>query len=274
MIEKNFDLWYHKSKEVMDMRGGKRPGAGRPKTVEGSKRHFLYSTEEEYAQAKKRMEWERKKANPQIFMDDEDYVFDCLANAVPGQPIFLDKLFKDCHGRIESVERYKELIEKTVTENPRLKIREYEPGIYYRTVQKRFGELSIDNRELFAIKYMKDDGWYTTGYDLLNKLGLATLIPAYGEIVSNSVKENTVDDLFKVKIYPAKYKITKENRLYFTGLDAISMMKYPCIDAEKPSELIKDFIVKNNLDIKKLQEFAYTFYDDNIKSNLALCIGA
>ena len=116
------------------MRGGKRPGAGRPKTIEGTRRHFLYSTEEEYAQAKKRLEWERKKADPKVFMDAEDYVFDCLASFVPGQPIFLDKLFEDCHGRIESVERYRELVEKIAEENPRLKIREHEPGIYYRRI--------------------------------------------------------------------------------------------------------------------------------------------
>ncbi|MBO6293652.1 MAG: hypothetical protein J6N51_15570 [Selenomonas sp.] len=255
------------------MRGGKRPGAGRPKAIEGTRRHFLYCTEEEYAQAKKRLEWEREKANPQIFMDDEDYVFDCLASFVPGQPIFLDKLFEDCHGRIESVERYRELVEKIAEENPRLKLRKYEEGIYYRTIQKRCRELRIDSRELFAIKYMKDDGWHTTGYDLLNKLGLVTLVPAYGEIVSNFVKENIVDEKFKVKIYPAKEEITAENRQYFTILDAVKMLKEPCIDADNPIKLIKDYIEKNKLEITKIREYANRSYDNETINNLSLCGG-
>ena len=255
------------------MRGGKRTGAGRPKKIEGLKRHFLYCTNEEFQKVKNRLEWNRKKMNPQYFMEAEDYVFDYLAEAVPGKPIFIENLVHGSNGRIETLETCREIIRKIAEENPGLKIRKYSPDIYYRTIRKRCGELRIDYRELFAIRFMKDDGWYTAGYDLLNKMGLSTLVPAYSEIVSNSVQEEIVDGILRVKIYPAKAKITKENRMYFTALEAISRLGAPCIDADNPIRIIKDFIIRKKLDSNCLEEIARKYFNQTTSDNLFLCEG-
>lgn len=254
------------------MRGGRRPGAGRPKTVQGARRHFLYSTEEEYEQAKKRLEWDRKKEKLNFKIEEEDYVFDCLANAVPGQPLFLETLFENCHGRIESKDRYKQIVDKLVKENPSLKIREYEQGIYYRVVRLCSTDSSIDIQDLIRVKYMKNDEWYPTGCYLLNTIGLTNTVPSFFEIISNSVDENTIDEKLKVKIFPAKIKITKDNRLYFTCLDAISMIDDSCVDAKDPLEIMRNFIKKKKLDFKILSEIALKYYDDSVCKNLFILI--
>ena len=76
-----------------------------------------------------------------------------------------------------------------------------------------------------------------------------------------------------VKIYPAKDIITSDNRQYFTILDAVRMLKEPCIDADNPVDLIKEYIKKNKLELNKIREFANRFYDKNTLDNLALCGG-
>ena len=65
-------------------------------------------------------------------------------------------------------------------------------------------------------------------------------------------------------------KITKENRLYFTVLDALRMIEDPCVDADHPIRLIEDYIRKQKLDPRKLEEFADRCHDASIHRAMAL----
>lgn len=254
------------------MRGGKRAGAGRPKQIEGAKRNFLYCTDLELEAAKKRLNWERARNKKDFFIDTEDYIFDILIGYPPGEPIFLHELYQNCTKDIASFEEYKNIVDKLIKENPNLKIHKYDNEIYFRTVNLCCLDMAINIQEVIRHKYMKDNGWYYTGYDLLNKIGLTTAMPKYTEIVSNSADMDVVDEDLKLKVYHPKTYITKENKAYFLLCNILEMLNNPCINAPNPNGIVIKFIRDNHILLENVYKIANKFYPGIVLDNLHLCL--
>lgn len=236
------------------------------------KRHYLHCTDDEYKTIEKRLTWERTKEDPNSFIDIEDYVFDTLANFPPGEPIFLDILFQKCNNRIKSVEEYRKIIDKLVKNNPNLKIRRYNHEVYYRTVNLTCLDMSINLQNIVPHKYMQDYGWYYTGYDLLNRIGLSAMMPKYTEIASNSVDKDITDDELMIKVYVPKTHITEENRLYLLINDVLEMIDNPCINSSNPYDIIRMFISDNRMCPETLYEIADKFYPEKVAEKLEICL--
>lgn len=236
------------------------------------KRHYLNCTDDEYEKIEKRLAWERTKENRNSFIDIEDYVFDTLANFPPGEPIFLDILFQKCNHRVKSIEEYRKIIDKLVKNNPNLKIKQYNHEIYYRTVNLTCLDMSIDLQDIVRHKYMQDNGWYYTGYDLLNRIGLSAMMPKYTEIASNSVDKDITDDEQMIKVYVPKTHITAENRLYLIVNDTLEVIDDPCVNSPDPYGIVRKFISDNNLRPETLYEIADKFYPEKVADKLKLCL--
>lgn len=119
---------------------------------------------------------------------------------------------------------------------------------------------------------MKDNGWYYTGYDLLNKIGLTTLMPKDTEIVSNSVDLDVVDEGLKLKVYRPKTYITEDNKAYFLLNDMLEMLNNPCINSPDPHGIVRKFISDNHLILENVYKIANKFYPRIALDNLHLCL--
>ena len=172
------------------MRGGKREGAGRPKKITNARRHFIYCDPEEYKFLKEQLEWKRTLESEK-YLGKTDYLLNIIIRITPMMPIIIEDLLKKYSGVFKDCNEICKLIEALQINNPDLLLRKYSEGIFYRTVKTVFGEMPMEDRMLLIGNYMPDNGWYTTGYDLLNKLGLCTLVPEYMEIASNVACKNS-----------------------------------------------------------------------------------
>lgn len=132
--------------------------------------------------------------------------------------------------------------------------------------------MSIDYQEIIRRKYMKDYGWYYVGYDLLNRIGLSTMMPRYMEIASNSVDKDITDDELVIKVYVPKTHITAENRLYLIVNDTLELIDEPCVNSPKPYGIVRKFISDNNLRAEPLYEIADKFYPEKVADKLKLCL--
>ncbi|SFW14614.1 hypothetical protein [Selenomonas ruminantium] len=132
--------------------------------------------------------------------------------------------------------------------------------------------MSIDYQEIIRQKYMKDYGWYYVGYDLLNRIGLSTMMPRYMEIASNSVDKDITDDELMIKVYVPKTHITAENRLYLIVNDTLELIDDPCVNSLNPYGIVRKFISDNNLRAETLYEIADKFYSEKVADKLKLCL--
>ena len=132
--------------------------------------------------------------------------------------------------------------------------------------------MSIDLQDIVRHKYMQDNGWYYTGYDLLNRIGLSAMMPKYTEIASNSVDKDITDDEQMIKVYVPKTHITAENRLYLIVNDTLEVIDDPCVNSPDPYGIVRKFISDNNLRPETLYEIADKFYPEKVADKLKLCL--
>jgi hypothetical protein len=118
---------------------------------------------------------------------------------------------------------------------------------------------------------MKDYGWYYVGYDLLNRIGLSTMMPKYMEIASNSVDTDITDNKLMIKVYVPKTHITEENRLYLLINDVLEMIDNPCINSSNPYGIVRKFISNNHMRLETLYEIANKFYPEKAVEKLKIC---
>lgn len=132
--------------------------------------------------------------------------------------------------------------------------------------------MTINIQEIIRHKYMKDNGWYYTGYDLLNKTGLSTLMPKYTEIVSNSADTDILDEELKLKVYHPKIYITEENKAYFLLCDMLEMLNNPCINSPNTHGIVRKIIRDNHIQLENVYKIANKFYPGIVLDNLHLCL--
>lgn len=140
-------------------------------------------------------------------------------------------------------------------------IERFQKGVYYRAKQTAFGK-ARPSEELMEAQLLTRRGdeiiGYETGFSLMNKIGLTTLVPAKREIATNAYRKN-VDDRFIIVKKPV-VTVNTENVRYLQFLDAIRDLPGAHVDAENPKALLHAFAEQNELDTVKTLKYARQHY--------------
>ena len=149
-------------------------------------------------------------------------------------------------------------------------LRNYQKGIYYRTVATPFGEIGINKDKLIRDRYMKADSGYYGGYSLMYQMGLTTQMPTYLTVVTNKAgKYSRKDNRLEIILSPPHTEITAENKEYLKVLDILDLMKKAPVDAENPYKTVLVYIRDNHLEFEKLLAYATLYYNQNTVNQLA-----
>lgn len=148
-------------------------------------------------------------------------------------------------------------------------IERYQKGVYYRAKQTVFGKArpSEDILEAQLLTHRGDEIiGYETGFSLMNKLGLTTLVPKKREIATNAYRKN-ISDRYTIVRRPV-ITVNAENFRYLQLLDVIKYLPDAPVDAENPKALLSDFIQKNDLDTVQALRYAKQYYPQKTLLNL------
>lgn len=148
-------------------------------------------------------------------------------------------------------------------------IERFQKGVYYRAKQTVFGK-ARPSEELLEAQLLTRRGdeiiGYETGFSLMNKLGLTTLVPKKREIATNAYRKN-IDDRFIIVRKPV-VTVNAGNFRYLQFLDVIRDLPEAHVDAENPKALLHAFAERNDLDTVKALIYARQHYPQKTLLNL------
>lgn len=208
-----------------------------------------------------------------------DFTCELLQQVPPGMPIYIRQVAEKIANRfaleMKDAAAAASVAVKRIMDGKIIpELRFYQKGIYFRTVVTPFGEREIDRERLIADKYMLPDKGYETGLGLLHRMGLTTQMPKEQVIATNAARECTrTDKKLNIIIRPPKVAVSAGNKAYLQTLDALELMERAPVDAERPYEIIANFIRENNLLYEKLLFFADRYYNRNTVMQLAHTAG-
>lgn len=145
----------------------------------------------------------------------------------------------------------------------------FQKGVYYRAKQTIFGKArpSEDVLEAQLLTRRGDEIiGYETGFSLMNKLGLTTLVPKKREIATNAYRKN-INERYTIVRKPV-ITVNAGNFRYLQLLDVIKDLPDAPVDAENPKALLRDFAVKNGLDTVQALTYARQHYPQKTLLNL------
>lgn len=144
-------------------------------------------------------------------------------------------------------------------------LRNFQKGIWYRTMDGVFGEVGIKKDDIAYHKYIANDNGYIAGYEAACRIGLTTQIPNEKVIVTNKTKRSQIKDKdLGVTIKPPKTQITKINKHYLQLLDVIDVMDKIIITHHEPYKLLIDIMDKHNLKYEVLLGIASKYYHKSV----------
>lgn len=135
-------------------------------------------------------------------------------------------------------------------------------GIYYIPNENIFGQMLLGNRQVIKYKYIMDKGGnikgYFTGAKLFNEAHLTTQVPNVIDIATNECKNHNKykNRNLNVIIRKPRIKVNNDNYKYLQLFDLIENKDNIGIEVDNPDEVIYNFIKENNLNHKKIIEYA------------------
>lgn len=148
-------------------------------------------------------------------------------------------------------------------------IERFQKGVYYRAKQTVFGK-ARPSKDILEAQLLTRRGdeiiGYETGFSLMNKLGLTTLVPKKREIASNAYRKN-INDIHTLVRKPV-ITVNAGNFRYLQLLDVIKDLPDAPVDAENPKALLRDFAEKNGLDTIQALTYARHHYPQKTLLNL------
>ena len=135
-------------------------------------------------------------------------------------------------------------------------------GIYYIPNKNVFGKMLLGNRQIIKYKYIMDkDGnikGYFTGTKLFNEVHLTTQVPNIIDIATNECKNYNKykNKNLNVIIRKPRIEVNNDNYKYLQLFDLIENKDNIGIEVDNPDEVIYNFIKENNLNHKKIIEYA------------------
>lgn len=204
-------------------------------------------------------------------MKYEECVYNEILKYQIGEPIFVADIIKAVAKKtgnaITKIKYIVPVMLNRIIKKQTILLKRYKNGIYYRFTKCMFGDTVIHKEILIEKKYLKKYDGYEIGPDLLNALGLTTLLSNNCRtIVSNLAKKRSFYDTdLNIKLLKPKTLITKENLRYLQLLDVIeSVNNKILIDNENPNIVYEKYINFYKLNFDYLFFYAVNFYNKNV----------
>ena len=195
------------------------------------------------------------------------FIIEKINEMQEGVPIFTDEV-TDLVVREYGIDynRSRSIVNTNLNRISGKTILNYRKGIYYRPKTTVFGKAPLNPMQVIARMYLRDGNTvigYETGASLLHQLGLTTQIPKFRYIATNKYQQkgNRVIEDMKVVIRRPNTVVNRENFLYLQLLDAVENRDGILADAQNPSQILNDYIIKNQLDYGKLIGIAAKNYN-------------
>ena len=204
-----------------------------------------------------------------------EFIGDILKNAEKGEPIYSEDLARAVEKKYgiskrEAAANTAVSLKRIMDRNTIPDLRNYQKGIYYRTVATPFGEIGINKDRLIKDRYMKSDSGYYGGYSLMYQMGLTTQMPAHWTVVTNKAgKYSRKDNRLEIILTPPHTEITAENKEYLKVLDILDLMQKAPVDVKAPYKIVLVYIRDNHLEFEKLLAYATLYYNQNTVNQLA-----
>ena len=151
-------------------------------------------------------------------------------------------------------------------------------GIYYIPNENVFGKMLLGNRQIIQYKYiMNKDGnikGYFTGAKLFNEAHLTTQVPNVIDIATNECKNYNKykNKNLNVIIRKPRIEVNKDNYKYLQLFDLIENKDNIGIEVDNPDEVIYNFIKENNLNHKKIIEYAMNTKNRKIINKILILV--
>lgn len=137
-----------------------------------------------------------------------------------------------------------------------------EKGMYCKVKQTLFGELLPDMEKVLSEQLIFEGNQiigYETGPSYSNKIGLCSWMPREQYIATNRYRKQ-IPNQVKIKVCRPTVEINTENYKYLQALDMIQGMDELPIDASDPERIIREMLVKNQLQNEILILLARKYY--------------
>lgn len=137
-----------------------------------------------------------------------------------------------------------------------------EKGMYCKVKQTLFGELLPDMEKVLCEQLIFAGNQiigYETGPSYSNKIGLCSWMPREQYIATNRYRKQ-IPNQMKIKVCRPRAEISTENHKYLQALDMIQEMDELPIDAPEPEKIIREVLVKNQLQNEILILLARKYY--------------
>ena len=192
-------------------------------------------------------------------------VLEYITNCEKGIPIFIEEIkeyiikFYDENDKGKVFNNIRTILNRMNKEGI---IEKAYRGIYYIPNENVFGKMLLGNRQIIKYKYIMDkDGnikGYFTGAKLFNEAHLTTQVPNIIDIATNECKNNSKykNKNLKIIIRKPRIEVNNENYKYLQLFDLIENKDNIGIEVNNPDEVIYNFIKENNLNYKKIIEYA------------------
>lgn len=198
-------------------------------------------------------------------MNCYNMVLEYITNCEKGMPIFIEEIkkyiikFYDENDREKIFNNIKTNLNRM---NKKGIIEKAYRGIYYIPNDNIFGKMLLGNRQVIKYKYIMDKNGnikgYFTGAKLFNEAHLTTQVPNVIDIATNECKNNSKykNKNLKVIIRKPRIEVNNDNYKYLQLFDLIENKDNVGIEVDNPDEVIYNFIKENNLNHKKIIEYA------------------
>ena len=137
-------------------------------------------------------------------------------------------------------------------------------GIYGNVKDTQFGKLTPSSDDIMATMFLRSDDSRTIGYlvgpTLLNTVGLCTWLPKERHIATNSFRRKMPDDTH-IRIYRPTIPVDDDNAPYLQAIEVFNAMEKFPIDAERPGDILREMLRRNNIDNERLIWYARKYYD-------------
>jgi hypothetical protein len=131
-------------------------------------------------------------------------------------------------------------------------------GIYGKVKSTPFGKLTPNADEMITGLFLREGDktiGYISGPTLLNAIGLCTWIPKERHIATNHYRRQLPAGT-KIRVHKPVAEVNNENVQYLQALEMFTAMDQYPIDTDKPDEILRVVLRRNNLNNEKLIWYA------------------
>lgn len=152
-------------------------------------------------------------------------------------------------------------------------LKKFDNGIFYKATKNVFGETPIDVRDLLRQLYFFDANkrvGYRIGANVLSNIGITNNIENSINIVTNNLNQKKILESINqpIRLMKPVTKVNDDNYLYLQLLDTIRIIDRYHLNNKSVGKKIASYMVKNNIEIDRLFQFAKKYYNKKTMSNL------